>query len=295
MKKHKHSFELFFVYRPYEMDAINCKFCPYKTKNINNLKNNWELRSHEKAKHFYCYDCDLQHSSKKDIFSHLKKLHQNWLKECLICGYATVYTHSLNQHKILQHFFCNKCNIDHVTEEDLSKHMVDIHQAQKNFTCPKCNFTTLVERKLKHHVASIHTAERYSCGTCGKMFKFKCQMKSHLKHCQNTKISSNLKSETKSRHDSKGKWIVRLEILALGKLKCEHCETLFCSTKSLLSHQNNFHERMKIQIENCESDLKCVFCSETFESKENLQEHIHNLGCNFLQKRIADIRKKNCK
>ena len=49
---------------------------------------------------------------------------------------------------------------------------------------------------------------------------------------------------------------------------------------------------MQIQRENSDSDLKCVFFSETFVSKENLQEHIHNQDCNFLQKRIADIRKK---
>ena len=284
----------FLFSRPYEMDGTNCKFCPYKMSSKRSSWDKWELRSHEKAKHFYCYDCDLQHSSKKDIFSHLKKLHQNWLKECLICGYATVYTHSLNQHKVLQHYFCNKCNIDHVTEKELSKHMVNVHQAQKNFSCQKCNYTTLLERKLKHHVAVTHTAERYSCGICGKMFQFKCQMKIHLKRCQYTNRSCDLKSETKSRNQSKGKWIVKLETLALEKLRCEHCRKLFCSKKALLSHKKNFHERMKIQNENCESDLKCVFCSETFECKVDLQAHIHNLGCNFLQKRIADIRKKNC-
>ena len=149
-----------------EMEDRLCKFCPYISKAKHTSTKVWDLRFHAKAKHFYCKECDLQYESKKETFQHLKSSHPNFLKECQICGYSTIYTHSLNQHRLLQHFTCNQCNIDHVTESELSKHLVKVHNSNKNFKCDKCDFVTLLDRKLKHHVAAQHTEDRYQCNTC---------------------------------------------------------------------------------------------------------------------------------
>ena len=169
-----------------------------------------------------CPHCQMPVVGKKSFERHLRNFHNTTLPReredvmCQICG------KTLKHSKILQ------------------THMKEVH-GDKSFTCNLCGLNLSCQRNLSQHMIT-HTTPSIPCDQCGKLFKRKDAVKSHIKkfHMQVREKKCNQcdKSFADDRH-------LREHVMAIhDKLKpfgCEICDFKCARIDNLNTHRKKIH------------------------------------------------------
>lgn len=231
-----------------------------------------DMRAHKKThavEGLTCLACDKQFKEKAALASHLK-LHKKVESGprslvCGDCGKEFRRMYHLKRHIVTHRkatkgecYTCPDCQKDFAFVEDLNKHL-EIHVKENKGTCPKCNETFGSLEELETHMA-VHQ-KSYSCSTCGKKFKVEYALKKHEQSHGNEQYYCTLcrKHFLKLSHYKR-----HLMVHNRRESKCPHCDTVFLQLTALKYHLRTHTE---------ERPYQCTCCIETFEEKEDLEQH----------------------
>ncbi|XP_039879617.1 zinc finger protein 585A-like [Simochromis diagramma] len=231
-----------------------------------------DMRAHKKThavEGLTCLACDKQFKEKAALASHLK-LHKKVASGprslvCGDCGKEFRRMYHLKRHIVTHRkasngecFTCPDCQTDFAFVEDLNKHL-EVHVKENKGTCPKCNETFGSLEELEVHMA-VHQ-KSYSCSTCGKKFKVEYALKKHEQSHGSEQYYCALcrKHFLKLSHYKR-----HLMVHNRRESKCPHCDTVFLQLTALKYHLRTHTE---------ERPYQCTCCIETFEEREDLEQH----------------------
>uniref|UniRef100_A0A4W6FXB4 C2H2-type domain-containing protein n=1 Tax=Lates calcarifer TaxID=8187 RepID=A0A4W6FXB4_LATCA len=219
-----------------------------------NLSSWLELKAHKKThavEGLTCLSCDKQFKEKAALVSHLK-LHKKVQSSprsliCGDCGKVFGRMYHLKRHIVTHRkatngecYTCPDCQKNFAFPEDLNKHL-EIHVKENNGTCPKCNETFSSPEELETHMG-VHE-KSYTCNTCGKKFKVEYALKKHEQGHQNDQYYCSL---------------CRKRFIKLSHYK-----------RHIMLTALKYHLRTHTE----ERPYQCSCCIETFEEKEDLEQH----------------------
>ncbi|XP_051801040.1 zinc finger protein 224-like isoform X2 [Acanthochromis polyacanthus] len=231
-----------------------------------------ELKAHKKThaiEGLTCLACDKQFKEKAALASHLK-LHKEVQSSprnliCGDCGKVFGRLYHLKRHIVTHRkagngecYMCPDCQKTFAFPEDLNKHL-EIHVKENNGTCPKCNETFSSPEELEAHMG-VHQ-KSYACSTCGKKFKVEYALKKHEQGHQNEQYYCSLcqKRFLKLSHYKR-----HIMVHDRRESRCPHCDSVFLQLTALKYHLRTHTE---------ERPYQCTCCIETFEEKEDLEQH----------------------
>ncbi|XP_045904129.1 zinc finger protein 665-like [Micropterus dolomieu] len=231
-----------------------------------------EFRAHKKThavEGLTCLACDKQFKEKAALVSHLK-LHKKVQSSprslvCGDCGKVFGRMYHLKRHIVTHRkasngecYTCPDCQKNFAFPEDLNKHL-EIHVKENNGTCPKCDETFSSPEELETHMG-VHE-KSYSCNTCGKKFKVEYALK---KHEQGHKDEQYYCSLCRKRFIKLSHYKRHIMVHDRRESRCPHCDSVFLKLTALKYHLRTHTE---------ERPHQCTCCIETFEEKEELEQH----------------------
>ncbi|XP_056228794.1 zinc finger protein 665-like [Seriola aureovittata] len=237
-----------------------------------NLSSWLELKAHKKThavEGLTCLACDKQFKEKAALASHLK-LHKKVQSSprsliCGDCGKVFGRMYHLKRHIVTHRkaangecYTCPDCQKNFAFPEDLNKHL-EIHVKENNGTCPKCNETFNSPEELETHMG-VHE-KSYTCNTCGKKFKVEYALKKHEQGHQNEQYYCSL---CRKRFIKLSHYKRHILVHDRRESRCPHCDSVFLQLTAL-----KYHLRTHTQ----ERPYQCTCCIETFEVKEDLEQH----------------------
>lgn len=230
-----------------------------------------ELKDHKKThavEGLTCLACDKQFKEKAELVSHLKVHKKITNPRSLVCGdcgkvFGRMY--HLKRH-LMSHrrsakgecYTCPDCQKTFAFPEDLNKHL-EIHVKENNGTCPKCNVKFSSLEALEAHMGEHEKS--YPCNTCGKKFKVEYALKKHEQSHQDEQYYCSLcrKHFTKLSHYKR-----HIMVHDRRECRCPHCDSVFLQLTAFKYHLRTHTE---------ERPYQCTCCIESFEEKEDLDQH----------------------
>ena len=177
-----------------EVDTVKCSFCPeYVSRDnifehINNHSLQWkndleiskEEKSPEKEKN-KCKHCGKCLRYKHELEEH-ERVHTG--EKPLHCSYCAktfrakfgLAQHVRNKHTMIAN--CHQCGKTFSEQRTLKKHLSKVHGQDDGVKCKQCDELFPSQISLDKH--QKNSCYRHVCTTCGKMFKQKCNLDSHL-------------------------------------------------------------------------------------------------------------------
>ena len=217
---------------------------------------------------------------------HLARVHHGGRFRCGKCRIEAVFAKDLIQHMEEENHtddpsvICPGCNDKH--------HMTDIvdhyEACMKNFykesytrrykelqakcrMCPTCG-KTFSSAAYYHHIYYHHRSEEEGreiyCDQCGKKFKTKQSLKSHVESEHENKEYECPTCKQTFKTAAKRNIHVILEHSTDEKYNCKHCGKRFESTYRLKIHITRVHEPPQ---------FKCQYCGKLFTRKNSLEGH----------------------
>ncbi|XP_041641741.1 zinc finger protein 585A-like [Cheilinus undulatus] len=230
-----------------------------------------ELKEHKKThaiEGLTCLACDKQFKERTALVNHLKihkKVANPRSLSCGDCGKVFGRMYHLKRH-IMSHrkatnsecYTCPDCQKNFAFPEDLNKHL-EIHVKENNGTCPKCDEKFSTPEELEAHMG-IHD-KTYSCNTCGKKFKVEYALKKHEQGHQHERYYCSLcqKRFIKLSHYKR-----HILVHNRRESRCPYCDSIFLQITAF-----KYHLRTHVE----ERPFQCSCCIETFEDKDDLDQH----------------------
>ncbi len=146
---------------------IACSQCDFKCKSVINLK------QHEKSWHKEGVDDSLKCKHRDNI--------SNEICSRMFKTRSGLMNHIRREH-LEKKFICDICDYKTHRRILLQEHVDRMHQSQeKSISCQKCDYVTHFSINLKQHDRSKHqNVPREVCPICGKYFKGKKYLKTHI-------------------------------------------------------------------------------------------------------------------
>ncbi|KAM9107031.1 zinc finger and BTB domain-containing protein 48 isoform 2-T2 [Megaptera novaeangliae] len=192
---------------------------------------------------FQCSSCSQQFMQKKDLQSHMIKLHGAPKPHaCPTCAKCFLSRTELQLHEAFKHrgeklFVCEECGHRASSRNGLQMHIKAKHRNERPYVCEFCSHAFTQKANLNMHLRT-HTGEKpFQCHLCGKTFRTQASLDKHNR------------THTGERPFS-----------------CEFCEQRFTEKGPLLRHVASRHQEGRPHF--------CQICGKTFKAVEQLRVHV---------------------
>ncbi|XP_063292014.1 zinc finger protein 574 [Pelobates fuscus] len=244
------------------------------------------LRSHQSESHYLCMDCGIGFSSEAILLNHRRTHLSNPLYSCE-CGETF-----LNMTKFLYHRrLHNNKQKDPALVQEPKTSTQTLPTPAGGFMCAPCGKAFPLLHQLLRHQRFVHSLERrHKCPSCGKPFKKRSHLRSHiLTHtgerpfsCMDCNKSFNSQAN-----------LLRHKLTHTGEKphKCQLCNKAFSQSSTLQQH---------LSVHSQEHPYKCNECGVNFHRPYRLYMHQYqhtgeypykcqDCGLSFLLKRLLEV------
>ncbi|XP_039762883.1 zinc finger protein 846-like [Pararge aegeria] len=230
------------------------------------------LKSHVFLRHEHrCYTCVVGFNHRCKLDDHIAKKHDPSLGtvECSVCNVRLANVFGLRAHRRrhVARWRCRLCGAMWSRAEIAADHVSRAHGGNTPVhTCHVCGQRETTLGRLRIHV-STHS-EKQKCELCGKMFRNKESLRTHLF------IHKGEKEHACPRCDKKFLFKKAMEVHCIShdassQLYCYECDVNF-------KNQMSFNQHMKYTLKHVDpAKLKhaCELCDKRFVKAVRLQEH----------------------
>uniref|UniRef100_A0A8C5N409 Zinc finger protein 574 n=1 Tax=Leptobrachium leishanense TaxID=445787 RepID=A0A8C5N409_9ANUR len=243
------------------------------------------LRSHQSESHYLCMDCGIGFSSEIVLLNHRRTHLCDPLYSCE-CGETFV-----NMTKFLYHRRLHSRLKDPLPVQEPKTVIETSPTPAGSFLCVPCGKSFPLLYQLLRHQRFVHSLERrHKCSSCGKRFKKRSHLRSHLLihtgerpfSCPDCNKSFNSQAN-----------LLRHKLTHTGERphKCQICGKAFSQLSTLQQH---------LFVHNQENPYNCKECGLNFHRPYRLYMHQYqhtgeypykceDCGLSFLLKRLLEV------
>nr|DBA19635.1 TPA: hypothetical protein GDO54_015438 [Pyxicephalus adspersus] len=166
-----------------EEGPLRCPFCSFSCHH--QLVYDHHVKGHGATRVYKCSDCDYSTKNKQKITWHSRIHTGEKPYKCHLCTYAcgdpSRLKYHMRIHKDEKNYLCPECGYKCKWVNQLKYHMTK-HTGLKPYQCEECNYCTNRADALRIHRETRHREVRsFICEQCGKAFKTRFLLKTHLK------------------------------------------------------------------------------------------------------------------
>ncbi|XP_059483811.1 zinc finger protein 888-like [Neocloeon triangulifer] len=296
---------------------VKCGVCSEQFESIELFKKHMPKHTGKQGEQIFKYKCKSarcrqRFANKSHLIKHIIHIHKNKPFPCEFCneiliGRSKLLVHMKDFHKNKLaapetlcdpegQMFCQFCPERFLTRENLEKHVLlhleSLREMGKPHCCKPCDFVTGTYKVFLRHLKKWHNMERKivpktDCDICGKVFKVRETLQSHLRNhvrCEPSKAPVTC--------DICGKILLKCSLSSHKKylhenisLVCEICDQIFISENSLKTHMH------------CHSEMEfnCGHCEYKSHRKKFLEKHIERhmtkkVKCSVCSSSVLDLK-----
>ncbi|KAM4025425.1 zinc finger protein 142 [Anomaloglossus baeobatrachus] len=162
---------------------LQCPFCSFSCRH--QLVYDHHVKGHGATRIYKCSDCDYSTRNKQKITWHSRIHTGEKPYKCHLCTYACADPSRLKYHMRIhideKNYLCPECGYKCKWVNQLKYHMTK-HTGLKPYQCEECDYCTNRADALRVHRETRHRDVRsFICEQCGKAFKTRFLLKTHLK------------------------------------------------------------------------------------------------------------------
>uniref|UniRef100_A0A8C5PM95 Zinc finger protein 142 n=1 Tax=Leptobrachium leishanense TaxID=445787 RepID=A0A8C5PM95_9ANUR len=166
-----------------EGDSLRCPFCSFSCRH--QLVYDHHVKVHGGTKLYKCTECEYTTRNKQKITWHSRIHTGEKPYKCHLCTYACAdpsrLKYHMRIHKDEKKYLCPECGYKCKWVNQLKYHMTK-HTGAKPYQCDECDYCTNRADALRVHCETRHRDVRsFICEQCGKAFKTRFLLKTHLK------------------------------------------------------------------------------------------------------------------
>ncbi|KAG9472418.1 hypothetical protein GDO78_019716 [Eleutherodactylus coqui] len=166
-----------------DQDLLNCPFCSFSCRH--QLVYDHHVKGHGATHIYKCSDCEYSTRNKQKITWHSRIHTGEKPYKCHLCTYACAdpsrLKYHMRIHKDEKNYLCPECGYKCKWVNQLKYHMTK-HTGLKPYQCEECDYCTNRADALRVHRETRHRDVRsFICEQCGKAFKTRFLLKTHLK------------------------------------------------------------------------------------------------------------------
>lgn len=162
---------------------LRCPFCSFSCRH--QLVYDHHVKGHGATRVYKCADCEYSTRNKQKITWHSRIHTGEKPYKCHLCTYACAdpsrLKYHMRIHKDEKNYLCPECGYKCKWVNQLKYHMTK-HTGLKPYQCEECDYCTNRADALRVHRETRHRDVRsFICEQCGKAFKTRFLLKTHLK------------------------------------------------------------------------------------------------------------------
>ncbi|XP_053257977.1 zinc finger protein 142 [Podarcis raffonei] len=162
---------------------LRCSFCDFGC--CHQLVLDHHVKGHGGTRIYKCSDCEYATKNKQKITWHIRIHTGEKPYKCHLCQYACAdpsrLKYHMRIHKEERKYLCPECGYKCKWVNQLKYHMTK-HTGIKPYQCDECEYCTNRADALRIHKETRHREARsFICEQCGKAFKTRFLLKTHLK------------------------------------------------------------------------------------------------------------------
>ncbi|XP_069472950.1 zinc finger protein 142 isoform X2 [Ambystoma mexicanum] len=162
---------------------LRCPFCEFACHH--QLVLDHHMKGHGGTRAYKCSDCQYTTKNKQKITWHIRIHTGEKPYKCHLCKYACAdpsrLKYHMRIHKDERKYLCPDCGYKCKWVNQLKYHMTK-HTGYKPYQCDECEYCTNRADALRIHKETRHRDTRsFICEQCGKAFKTRFLLKTHMK------------------------------------------------------------------------------------------------------------------
>ncbi|XP_016052296.1 PREDICTED: zinc finger protein 142 isoform X3 [Miniopterus natalensis] len=162
---------------------LRCPFCDFACRH--QLVLDHHVRGHGGTRLYKCTDCAYSTKNRQKITWHSRIHTGEKPYRCHLCPYACAdpsrLKYHMRIHKEERKYLCPDCGYKCKWVNQLKYHMTK-HTGLKPYQCPECEYCTNRADALRVHQETRHREARaFMCEQCGKAFKTRFLLRTHLR------------------------------------------------------------------------------------------------------------------
>ncbi|XP_023366054.1 zinc finger protein 142 isoform X4 [Otolemur garnettii] len=162
---------------------LRCPFCDFACRH--QLVLDHHVKGHGGTRLYKCTDCAYSTKNRQKITWHSRIHTGEKPYHCHLCSYACAdpsrLKYHMRIHKEERKYLCPECGYKCKWVNQLKYHMTK-HTGLKPYQCPECEYCTNRADALRVHQETRHREARaFMCEQCGKAFKTRFLLRTHLR------------------------------------------------------------------------------------------------------------------